>query len=65
MYEVVTEAVRRARSGLWPSLVEGKTYPRPRWRKRSRAAVTFACESPYPEPSELFEDMFANPIPLD
>ena len=28
-------------------------------------AVTFARESPYPEPSELFEDMFANPIPLD
>jgi pyruvate dehydrogenase E1 component alpha subunit len=29
------------------------------------AAVAFARESPYPEPSELFEDMFANPIPLD
>jgi pyruvate dehydrogenase E1 component alpha subunit len=29
------------------------------------AAVSFARESPYPEPSELFEDMFANPIPLD
>jgi pyruvate dehydrogenase E1 component alpha subunit len=29
------------------------------------AAVAFARQSPYPEPSELFEDMFANPIPLE
>lgn len=28
-------------------------------------AITFARESPYPEPSDLFEDMYANPIPLD
>jgi pyruvate dehydrogenase E1 component alpha subunit len=28
-------------------------------------AVEFARESPYPDPSELFDDMFANPIPLD
>ena len=28
-------------------------------------AVQFARESPYPDPSELFEDMFANPIPLE
>ena len=28
-------------------------------------AVAFAKESPYPEPWELFEDMYANPIPLD
>ncbi len=28
-------------------------------------AITFARESPYPEPSDLFEDMFANKIPLD
>jgi TPP-dependent pyruvate/acetoin dehydrogenase alpha subunit len=28
-------------------------------------AITFARESPYPEPGELFEDMFANPIPLE
>ena len=28
-------------------------------------AITFARESPYPEPSALFEDMFANEIPLE
>ena len=28
-------------------------------------AGEFARESPYPDPSELFDDMFANPIPLD
>ena len=28
-------------------------------------AITFARESPYPEPSDLFEDMFANKIPLE
>ena len=28
-------------------------------------AVEFARQSPYPDPSELFEDMFANPIPLE
>ena len=28
-------------------------------------AVTFARESPYPEPSALFEDMYADPIPLE
>ena len=28
-------------------------------------AITFARESPYPEPSELFEDMFADSIPLE
>jgi pyruvate dehydrogenase E1 component alpha subunit len=28
-------------------------------------AITFARESPYPDPSELFEDMFANPIPIE
>ena len=27
-------------------------------------AISFARESPYPEPSELFEDMYANPIPI-
>ena len=30
-----------------------------------QAATQFAQESPYPDPSELFEDMFANPIPLE
>ena len=31
---------------------------------RSNAAVEFARESPYPEASELFEDMYAVPIPV-
>lgn len=33
--------------------------------KQIDEAVQFARESPYPEPSALFEDMFANPIPLE
>ncbi len=117
MYEAVTEAVARARSGQGPSLVEGRTYRyydhslglgrivrdpyRPEseveeWKKRDpidihkarlleqniasqaeidqlenevkaqiEEAVTFARESPYPEPSDLFEDMFADKIALD
>ena len=117
MYEAVSEAVARARSGQGPSLVEGRTYRyydhslglgrivrdpyRPEseveeWKKRdpidihkarmleqniaSQAeidqvenevkaqiedAVTFARESPYPDPSDLFEDMFADKIALD
>ena len=28
-------------------------------------AVTFARESPYPDPSEVWEDLFADPIPLE
>ena len=28
-------------------------------------ALEFARQSPYPDPSELFDDMFANPIPLE
>ena len=28
-------------------------------------AISFARESPYPDPSELFDDMFADPIPLE
>ncbi len=28
-------------------------------------AVTFARESPYPDPSEVWEDMYAEPIPLE
>ena len=28
-------------------------------------AVTFARESPYPDPSEVWEDMYADPIPLE
>ena len=34
-------------------------------KKQIDEAVEFARESPYPDPSELFDDMFANPIPLD
>ena len=33
--------------------------------KQIDEAVEFARESPYPEPSALFEDMYANPIPLE
>ena len=34
-------------------------------KKQINDAVEFARESPYPDPSELFDDMFANPIPLE
>ena len=34
-------------------------------KKQIDEAVEFARESPYPDPSELFDDMFANPIPLE
>ena len=34
-------------------------------KKQIDEAVEFARQSPYPDPSELFDDMFANPIPLD
>jgi pyruvate dehydrogenase E1 component alpha subunit len=33
--------------------------------KEIEDALEFARQSPYPDPSELFEDMFANPIPLE
>ena len=117
MYEAVSVAVARARSGQGPSLIEGRTYRYyehslglnrivrdlyreddevEEWKKRDpisihkerlleqgiatqeeielmeqetkeqiEDAITFARESPYPEPGDLFEDMFANPIPLE
>ena len=117
MYEVMVEAVARARAGQGPSLIEGRTYRYhdhslglgrivrapyrddaevEEWKKRDPIlihtdrllsqgvapqaeidqiedevlrqiddAVVFARESPYPEPADLFEDMFANPIPLE
>ena len=34
-------------------------------RKQIEEALEYARESPYPDASELFEDMFANPIPLE
>ena len=34
-------------------------------RQEIEEALEFARQSPYPDPSELFEDMFANPIPLE
>ncbi len=34
-------------------------------KEQIQEAITFARESPYPEPSELFEDMFADSIPLE
>ena len=117
MYEAVSEAVARARSGQGPSLIEGRTYrfedhslglsrivkteyrseeEVERWKlrdpihlhkerllsqaiatpaeieevdeeckKQIEEALEFAHQSPYPEPYELYEDMFANPIPLE
>ena len=117
MYEAVSVAVARARSGQGPSLIEGRTYRYQEhslglsrivreayrdddeieeWQKKDpiiihkerlleqgiataeeidqmenevkqqiEEAITFARESPYPEPSALFEDMYANPIPLE
>lgn len=117
MYEAVSVAVTRARSGQGPSLIEGRTYRYQEhslglsrivreayrdddeieeWQKKDpiiihkerlleqgiataeeidqmenevkqqiEEAITFARESPYPEPSALFEDMYANPIPLE
>ena len=113
VYEVVTEAVKRAREGLGPSLIEAKTYryrhhaegpmfagftyrsdeELEKWRKRDpitmfrdkliksnvlteeqadeieaeiqaevEAAVTFAKESPYPEPQEAYEGLYSSPI---
>ena len=116
MYEATVEAVRRARAGEGPTLIEGLTYRfeehslglgRVRrgeyrteeeidsWRQRdpivihedrlisqgiaSREecdavnaetqqevdrAVDFARNSPFPEEADLYEDMWANPIPL-
>ena len=115
MYEAMSEAVRRARAGEGPTLIEGLTYRyeehslglgRVRrgeyrtedeindWRKRDpivihterlvsqgiatqeecdalsdevlkevEEALEFARNSPFPGPEELFEDMWANPIP--
>ncbi len=117
MHEAVSEAVKRARAGQGPSLIEGRTYRYfdhslglnrivrapyrsdeevEQWRRRDpidihkerllsqgiatqaeidqieedvrnqiAEALEFAKQSPYPDPSELFEDMFANPIPLE
>jgi TPP-dependent pyruvate/acetoin dehydrogenase alpha subunit len=117
MYEVVSEAVARARAGQGPSLIEGRTYRYldhslglgrivrapyrteeevEVWKQRDpitihqqqllshgiatqaemdqldaqvlqeiEEAVAFARQSPYPDPAELFEDLFANPIPLE
>lgn len=114
VYEIVEEAVARARAGDGPSLVEAKTYryfehaaqlPVINYRtaeeieewKRERDpirnfrlrlvqqgilteseivamegevrveikdAVTFARQSPWPEPEDAFDDLYANPIPI-
>ena len=115
MYDAASEAVKRARSGEGPSLLEGRTYrfhehsiglsrilkqdyrsdeEVAEWKNRdpikihadrllanevctqadidqvrdkasvlAQEAVQFAKESPYPDPSELFDDLFSNPIP--
>ncbi len=114
MYEATTEAVKRARNGEGPTLIEGLTYrfeehslglgrvrrgeyrtseEISKWRERDpigihsqklidrgvlsedeinkiesdskkeiEEAVEFARNSKFPEPEELFEDMWANPI---
>ena len=114
MYEATTEAVKRARNGEGPTLIEGLTYrfeehslglgrvrrgeyrtseEISKWRegdpigihsqklidrgvlsedeidkiesnskKEIEEAVEFARNSKFPEPEELFEDMWANPI---
>ncbi len=114
MYEATTEAVKRARNGEGPTLIEGLTYrfeehslglgrvrrgeyrtseEISKWRERDpigihsqklidrgvlsedeinkiesdskkeiEEAVEFARNSNFPEPEELFEDMWANPI---
>ena len=114
MYEATTEAVKRARNGEGPTLIEGLTYrfeehslglgrvrrgeyrtseEISKWRERDpigihsqklidrgvlsedeinkiesdskkeiEVAVEFARNSKFPEPEELFEDMWANPI---
>ena len=107
VYEAVSEAVRRARQGQGPSLIECKTYrwrghfegdactyrcaeeltewmakdPLPRFATKLvetgvatqaeldgiaakikgevEAAVAYAEASPYPEPSELLDDVYA------
>ncbi len=115
VYEAATEAVKRARAGDGPSLLEALTYrfedhslglnriqANPyrsdeevdEWRLRDpieihekalietgvatreecdaldaaavadvEEALEFARNSPFPEPGDLFEDMWANPIP--
>jgi acetoin:2,6-dichlorophenolindophenol oxidoreductase subunit alpha len=110
VYEVVVEAVARARRGDGPTLVEAKTYRYAEhavglrlayrtpeeiaeWRGRDpivrlaarlaemgvspadikgldeqvesevEAAVAFAKDSPYPEQDEMFDDVWAMPIP--
>ena len=115
MYEATTEAVKRARNGEGPTLIEGLTYRFEehslglgrvrrgeyrteeeinKWRDRdpilihskklidrgilseeeckeiesnsyskTDEAVEFARNSSFPEPSDLYEDMWANPIP--
>ncbi|HBY95377.1 MAG: thiamine pyrophosphate-dependent dehydrogenase E1 component subunit alpha [Ardenticatenaceae bacterium] len=114
VYEAVSEAVKRARAGEGPSLIEAKTYrymehaeglvvtanyrtPEEiaEWKKRDpipnfrrtlidqgvlteaeadrleaqvrtevEEAVEFARQSPFPEPAEAFEGLYANPIPV-
>jgi acetoin:2,6-dichlorophenolindophenol oxidoreductase subunit alpha len=110
VYEVVAEAVARARAGDGPTLVEAKTYRYmehavglrlayrtsdeiAEWKERDplvrmvarltelgvsgtevktleqqvedevEAAVAFAKESPFPEHDEMFDDIYATPIP--
>ena len=36
-----------------------------RARRAIEDAVQFARESPYPDPEEIFDDLFTNPIPIN
>jgi pyruvate dehydrogenase E1 component alpha subunit len=106
MYEATAEAVKRARNGDGPTLIEGLTYRRvtkgeyrskeeiDKWKERDpidihtkkliergtlseseckeiennsieeiEEAVNFARNSKFPEPEDLFNGMWANPIP--
>lgn len=114
VFEVVREAVERARSGGGPTLVEARTYryrdhaeyggldlshraieELEQWRSRDpleiqrlrlvgqgvsedelkgrqaeietevAEAVTFAKQSPMPDPGELYEDLWATPVGAD
>ena len=116
VHEAVSEAVRRARSGQGPTLVEARTYRYEdhseglnrilrdeyrteeevnHWRERDpiivhtqalvgagvatreeidaldaevaaaiEDALEFARQSPYPEPEDLYDDMYSEPIPM-
>jgi acetoin:2,6-dichlorophenolindophenol oxidoreductase subunit alpha len=115
VFMAVSEAVKRARAGLGPSLIEAKTYRYmehaaglavqrgayrsdeeiAQWKKRDpiaihrsalfgnrvadeqevieieaqvrtevEAAVEYARQSEFPDPSEAFDNLYTNPVPI-